>query len=80
MRNSTNSNADPLSWWNPRTKAMNATFDSNLRAAGFTRRRLLKGAAGVATAAALMPPNLQRALAQQPSASALARMFPVVLG
>src|SRR5277367_6150330 len=34
-----------------------------------TRRRLLTGAAGVASAAAamLMPPNVQRALAQQPT-------------
>ena len=34
-----------------------------------TRRRLLKGAAGIAAAAAanLMPPNVRRMLAQQPS-------------
>ena len=32
--------------------------------AGLTRRRLLKGAAGLAAAAALMPPNVRRALAQ----------------
>jgi phospholipase C len=32
-----------------------------------TRRRLLKNAAGMATAAALMPPNVRRMLARQPS-------------
>ncbi len=44
---------------------MNIPADSE---AGLTRRRLLRGAASVA-AAALMPPNVQRALAQAPAAN-----------
>jgi phospholipase C len=42
-----------------------APYDPRIRASGLTRRRLLKGAPGIAAAAAaLMPPNLRRALAQ----------------
>src|ERR1700759_1656541 len=44
------------------------TTPSRSRGLDFPRRRLLKAAAGVASAsaAALMPPNVQRMLAQQP--------------
>jgi len=37
---------------------------SQISSSRFTRRRLLRGAVGVATAAGLMPPNVRRALAQ----------------
>ncbi len=40
---------------------------STSRDGSFTRRRLLKGAAGMAAAAALMPPNVRRMLAQTPN-------------
>jgi phospholipase C len=46
-----------------------------------TRRRLLKGAAGIASAAAamLMPPNVRRMLAQQPRPSSLSDIKHVVI-
>jgi phospholipase C len=56
--------------------------DSRITKATLTRRRLLKGAAGIASAAAatLMPPNVRRMLAQQqPQRSSLGQIKHVVI-
>jgi phospholipase C len=58
-------------------------FDSDVRAAGLTRRQLLNGSAravAVAAAATLMPPNVQRMLAQDaPSRGSLREIKHVVV-